>query len=165
MNGANWYGGRQGDGCTDFEASLNLILSAATFAKLKPGELPETLLVVSDMQFNGADRFFQVSSKYDKMIDKFKMAGYTCPVIVFVNARANAPGDFPASSNIPGAICITGWSQDIFDMLTSMTPDELLKCVARDMVKKTVCHEGYGLARQVARKIIEGNNDDDMDSC
>ena len=85
-------------GSTNFEAALQLILDACVAAKLPESELPEGLVVISDMQFDAAagrgcygweeQKSEKWETKYEKIAAQWKAAGYSkVPRIVFWNVR------------------------------------------------------------------------------
>ena len=112
---------------TDIEAVFDLILKTAIANNLKQEELPESILIISDMEFDMARRKWNygfedndldqdtlmeiISNKYD---DK----GYEMPKLIFwnVNSRTDT---IPITKNKNGLILVSGFSTSIFNMVCS----------------------------------------------
>lgn len=81
---------------TDIEAAFDLILDTAVDNKVPQKDMPRSLIIISDMQFDQAAYFVDRSEGsfkdyYTIMKEKFEKAGYTIPHIIFwdVDARDN----------------------------------------------------------------------------
>lgn len=94
---------------TDLEAVFTLILNTATKAKIKQKDMPETLLILSDMQFNEATD--NKKTAYGMIKQQYKEAGYSLPKIVFWNLRA-VDKTFPVT-NKEGVAMVSGFSPSI----------------------------------------------------
>lgn len=81
MQAANW------DGSTNLEAVFDLILRTAVKVHAPQEDMPSTLYIVSDMEFNWA-----VSDPdktiYENAKEKFKAFGYEIPAVVFHNVNS-----------------------------------------------------------------------------
>lgn len=94
---------------TNLHAAMKKILDVATKGNVPQEEMPEILLIMSDMQFDHCTRYDDSSME---MIErKFKDAGYTVPKIVFwnLNAYDNAPVKFDKN----GTALVSGFSPAI----------------------------------------------------
>jgi len=102
-------------GSTDIQAAFQLILDVAVSEKLAPNDLPKTLFIYSDMQFNSADRDFAGSSAttFQNVQAMFKKAGYTAPSIVFWNLNGRSNNDFPVKVDTPGVALMSGFSGEL----------------------------------------------------
>ena len=95
---------------TNLEAVFALILDKAREHGLAPEELPKTLLILSDMQFDGC--VLNGNRNALAMIDSmYARHGYVRPNIVFWNLRA-ATG-VPAKVNESGVALVSGFSPSI----------------------------------------------------
>lgn len=110
---------------TDIVAVFRLILDTAIKNKLKQEELPDKLVIVSDMEFNEVVQVTAVfnSNTFDSQdmlfeyIEKmFKDKGYELPHLVFWNVN-NRNGGIPMIKNERGLTLISGFSAKAFDML------------------------------------------------
>jgi len=119
---------------TDLAAVFTLVLQRAVGAKLPPEEMPGTLLIISDMQFDTADSGWNQSAL--QMIDKkYESAGYSRPQIVFWNVRDSI--GVAAKSDSKGVALVSGYSPSIMKQLcgTIETP--------MDIMLKTLNSERY----------------------
>lgn len=108
-------------GSTDVEAAFDLMLNTAIRHKCSSDEIPENLIIVSDMEFNSC----VTSSRWgtsnatlmERIAAKWSAAGYTMPKLIFWNVNAR-------NDNIPmkakdGITFVSGASPVIFEMIMS----------------------------------------------
>ncbi|MBQ6368306.1 MAG: DUF2828 family protein [Erysipelotrichaceae bacterium] len=114
---------------TDLEAAFDLVLRTAVRNKVKQEELPESIVVITDMEFDqcvsGNDLF------YDTMKAKYEAFGYQIPNIVFWNVRSGK-NTYHASFDRPGVQLASGQSPVVFESLAkgvNMTPQEYMLSV------------------------------------
>lgn len=99
---------------TNFEKALRVILKTAVKKKAMQEDLPKTIIVVTDMQF---DVCTGNASKdwtfYEKIKKLYKYEGYTIPAIVFwnVNSVSNV---FQTTSRLEGVKMASGQSPSVF---------------------------------------------------
>lgn len=111
------------DMSTNLQAVFDLILNTAKKHDLSQGDLPVSILIISDMQFNAA-----CSNKTNfQIIDrKFKDAGYERPQLVFWNVNAFNK-DQPVSKDERGTVLCSGSSPSVIKYIlfgTMITPLE-----------------------------------------
>ena len=119
----------QNDDCsnTDIEKAFMLILKTATSHNLKQDEIPKNILIISDMEFDGACEYpiydensFNAYQKtlFDHISEKYAQAGYKMPRLVFwnVNSRTNT---IPMKENENGVTLVSGFSPTIASMVFS----------------------------------------------
>ena len=109
-------------------------MKTAVNNKLKQEDLPESILFISDMEFDEArrDGYCYYGKDEDEMkeednalmkiiSDKYKSKGYKLPKLIFwnVNSRTDT---IPVTKNDNGLILVSGFSTSIFKMVCS---DEL----------------------------------------
>ena len=113
---SNW------SGSTNCEAAFDLILNTAIKNNVSNDEMPKSLIIISDMEFDYCgDRQWTF---YDKMKAKFAQYGYEIPTIIFwnVNSRHDI---FHADKDKKGVILVSGQSAGTFKNLIGaigMTP-------------------------------------------
>ena len=96
---------------TDLIAVFDLILDVACKNKIAPEDMPETLMIISDMQFDQACKsnkrtnFEQIEKKYNK-------SGYSRPKLVFWNVNASG-GTMPVKFDESGTCLVSGCSPSI----------------------------------------------------
>ena len=119
---------------TDIESVFNLILSTAIKNKCKQEELPKTILIVSDMEFDDATTLaYHDDSDWETLFEgierKFKENGYNLPKLVFwnVNSRTNT---IPCTQNDNGVILLSGFSKNLMRMVMSSELDPYRALVA-----------------------------------
>lgn len=100
---------------TNLEAVFSLVLDQATRFNLPESEMPTTLLIMSDMEFNQATRSRQ--SALDMIREKYETAGYTMPKLVFWNIQSRNAGNFPVQVGDNGTALVSGFSPAILKSL------------------------------------------------
>lgn len=96
---------------TDLEAVFKLILDKAVGSKLQESEMPNQILILSDMQFNQAidDHNF---SAMDMIKSEYQKHGYELPEIIFWNLQSRGR-DIPVRFDEAGTALISGFSPAI----------------------------------------------------
>ena len=115
---------------TDIEAVFMLILQTAVNAHMTQSDLPDRILIVSDMEFDCATSYtskklYGMKSLFDELADRFAQYGYKMPKLVFwnVNSRTNT---IPMTENEAGIIMVSGYSPNIMSMIMSNQTDPWL---------------------------------------
>jgi len=120
---------------TDFEAVLRLILTSATRANLSQDDMPDTVLVLSDMQFDQCVK--NPGASVSKMITQmYHDAGYEVPNFVFWNLRTSF--GIPVKADQFGNALVSGFSPTIMLNLLGgeLTPMSImLKTLLSDRYK------------------------------
>lgn len=131
---------------TNIEATLDLILRAAQRNNLKQEEIP-AVVIVSDMEFDSAiereghwcmdDKEAEEDNRvlFETLRGRWEAAGYKLPKMVFWNV-ASRTGTVPMQENENGLLLVSGFSQNIMDMLSG--EGSML-----DILKKKLCTERY----------------------
>jgi len=99
---------------TDLQRVFTVILRAAVEHSVPANEMPDVILIPSDMQFNccgNSDQLYAIRAK-------FQQAGYEAPKVVFwqMNARA---GGIPMTMDASGAALVAGFSPSILKSVLS----------------------------------------------
>ena len=99
---------------TNLEAVFNLIVDSAVRDGLSQDELPENILILSDMQFDQC--IHAPSENAMSMIErKYKSAGYKVPNVVFWNLRTSS--GIPVKMHQSGTALVSGFSPSIMKNL------------------------------------------------
>lgn len=123
---------------TNLESAFKLILDLATTCNIRNADMPEILLILSDMQFNQAIRSDDTAMN---MIErKFTAAGYTVPKVVFWNL--NAQGNVPVTADKSGAALVSGFSPSI---MTSLLSADMSEFTPYGIMIKTIMNDRYGI--------------------
>jgi hypothetical protein len=128
-------------GSTNLEAVFDLLLATAVRHKLPQEEMPEKLIIVSDMEFNAAcgkavskkggwgyDYVEPQATFFETMKEKWVSAGYVLPEIVFWNANSQQD-NVPVTADERGVQLVSGCSPSVFTSLLSgksITPQDLM---------------------------------------
>lgn len=105
---------------TDLVKAMDKILKTAKEGNVPQEEMPQMLLILSDMQFNQCASFDD--SAMEMIARKYEAAGYDMPRIVFwnLNSRDNVPAKFDDS----GVALISGFSPAIMKAVLSGNTDQ-----------------------------------------
>ena len=102
---------------TNIQKVFELILDTAVKHNLPQEELPATLYIISDMEFNYCTRDASLTNfEYAKSL--YARHGYTLPKVVFWNV-ASRNRQQPVTMNEQGVALVSGCSPRIFSMLKS----------------------------------------------
>ena len=123
---------------TDLVKAMDKILSVAKKGNVPQEEMPEMLLILSDMQFDQCARFDDSAMK---MIGrKFEEAGYELPKIVFWNL--NAKDNVPVKYDTRGVALVSGFSPAI---MTAVLGGDADKFTPEAMMLKAVMIDRYAI--------------------
>ena len=132
MSGADW------DGSTNVEAAFDLMLKTAIDNGCSQDEIPQNLIIISDMEFNscvtsgpvsrdrwGYSRNVPGETLFETMSQKWARAGYKMPHLIFWNVQARQ-NNIPMIGN--GSVSyVSGFSPSIFEtVMTGKTGYELM---------------------------------------
>jgi hypothetical protein len=126
---SNW------DMSTDLHKAFDKILSVAVNGNVPQEEMPEMVLILSDMQFNACIRFDD--SAQEMIVRKYKDAGYNVPKVVFWNLNASY-GNSPVKFDASGTALVSGFSPAVVKPLLAgdletFTPEAvMLKTIMED---------------------------------
>lgn len=120
---------------TNIEAVFDLILQTAINKNMTQDELPQNILVLSDMEFDscattnssrgywGASR--PTSTLFNEIAKKYAAHGYKLPRLVFWNICSRT-GTIPVKENDLGVALVSGFSPAIVKMVLSNSTDPFL---------------------------------------
>jgi len=161
--------GRLGQGLsTDFQKAMDLVLSQLKAKRCRPGQEPENLIVLTDMNWDqacGSDRqSVYTGNGYRNVVktspwqthvemirEAFKRAGedmwgegqgLTMPRIVIWNI-ASSSTDFHAQSDTEGVAMLSGWSPSLFKALQTQGPDGVKPTTPMEMLRAQLDVERY----------------------
>ncbi|MBQ3683145.1 MAG: DUF2828 family protein [Succinimonas sp.] len=101
---------------TDLAAVFDLILAAALKKKARQEDLPATLYIISDMEFDAAAANSS-GSNFTTAEMKFAEHGYRLPKVVFWNVNSRNEQQ-PVTRNEQGVILVSGCSAQLFSKVT-----------------------------------------------
>jgi len=112
---------------TNIEAVFDLILSTAIKNRMSQEDIPANVLIISDMEFDGAvccnSSSYSIKANLFKVIErKYAEAGYKLPRLVFWNVNSRT-GTIPVRENDMGVALVSGFSVNICKMVMSGKTD------------------------------------------
>ena len=114
---------------TDIEAVFMLILQSAINANMKQSDLPDRILIVSDMEFDTATNqtrcVYGMKALFNELADRFAKHGYKLPKLVFWNVNSRTK-TIPMTENEMGVVLVSGFSPNIMSMVMSNQTDPWL---------------------------------------
>lgn len=123
---------------TNIEATFDLILNTAIKNNLPQEDIPERIIIISDMEFDSADDgCFGSKTNFDIIKEKFAKVGYEMPRLVFwnVNSRQN---NIPITMN-ENVQLVSGASARLFeqvlkdvsayDLMLEILNNEIYDCI------------------------------------
>lgn len=124
---------------TNLHAAFEKILDVAVKGNVPQSEMPEMVLILSDMQFNAC--VTHNDSAMEMIERKFTNAGYTIPQVVFWNL--NASDNVPVKADKSGAALVSGFSPSIMKALLAADMSEF---TPEGIMLKTIMADRYKLA-------------------
>ena len=119
---------------TNLEKAFDKLLETCIKGEVSQEEMPEAILVVSDMQINDASSQCEGDGRmtfFDRMSKRYEKVGYKMPQLVFWNVNAQR-ATFHASKNDAGASLVSGFSVNVFKQVIECigsTPYELMMSI------------------------------------
>jgi hypothetical protein len=118
---------------TNLQAAFNNLLQFGKKFKVSQEEMPETILIISDMEFDscaGGSSVFSknYSTNFDEIETKYAESGYTRPNIVFWNVNGRV-GNSPVSFKQNGTALVSGFSPSIMKSILAgenLTPESIM---------------------------------------
>jgi hypothetical protein len=113
---------------TDLMAVFKTILSAAENNSVAPEDMPEKLIIVSDMQFDQACASNK-RTNFEQIQKLYRKAGYELPQVVFWNVNAIG-GNVPIKADDTGTALVSGCSPSILKSVLSgkvISPEDVMK--------------------------------------
>ena len=117
---------------TNIEAVFDLILTTATKKKMNQGELPQNILIVSDMEFDMAVHGKLDNRLFTEIAHGFNQNGYNLPRLIFWNVNSRT-GTIPVIENDLGVALVSGFSVNIVKMVISGELDPY-KCLVDQLM-------------------------------
>jgi hypothetical protein len=108
---------------TDLQKVFDLILNAAIANETPASELPSTIYMISDMEF---DYCCDTHTNFEHIQLKYEASGYKMPTLVFWNVNASG-SNLPVQKNKQGVTLVSGFSPTVFKMVVeNKTPEQVM---------------------------------------
>lgn len=109
-------------GSTNLQSSFEVILNSAIQNNVPVEEMPETIYIISDMEFN----YCVNVTNFDGIKSKYEQSGYKLPNVVFWNVNARG-SNLPVQKDESGVALVSGFSPVIFKMaIENKTPEQVM---------------------------------------
>jgi hypothetical protein len=122
---------------TNFEAVFDLLLNTGKLFHIPPENMPDKLIVFSDMQFDEAsgesDRISE-STLHDFIMQKYADTPYKPPKLIYWNLNATNDGTFPVKALSNDVAMISGFSEMLLKVFTNndnLTPEAIVYEILR----------------------------------
>jgi hypothetical protein len=124
---------------TNLHRAFDLLLDIAVRGNVPSQDMPETLLILSDMQFDQCVRYDD--NAVQMIARKYERAGYAVPKIVFWNLN-NGYGNTPVKFDQRGTAHVSGFSPSIMKAVLS---NDLEDYTPYNVMLKTIMQDRYAL--------------------
>jgi hypothetical protein len=132
---------------TDLTASMRILFNHCKNANLKDEDLPDVMIVFSDMNFNGPSMSSSSNGnkiQVNQIIQAAERCGYTkIPKIIFWNLSTNGKGAKVAPIDKHGVISISGFSPKVLNSLSEILQGETLEVSTDTAIIETLCSDRY----------------------
>jgi len=121
---------------TNIEAVFDLILTTAIRAGMKQTDIPQNILILSDMEFDMATSGSSIINKklFEDINARYNRVGYKLPRLVFWNLNSRT-GTIPVIENDLGVALVSGFSVNIVKMVLSGELDPY-KCLVEQLMSE-----------------------------
>ena len=108
---------------TNLQAVFDLVLNTAVKNSTPAEQLPETIYIISDMEF---DQCCDTHTNFEHIKSKYQTSGYAMPNLVFWNVNASG-SNLPTQKNEQGVALVSGFSPVIFKIaVEGKTPEAIM---------------------------------------
>lgn len=136
---------------TNIEAVFDLVLDTAIKFHMTQEDLPDNILISSDMEFDEcaeSNDGYGVSQKlFDVIAKRYADAGYKLPRLVFWNIGSST-GTIPVKENELGVALVSGFSPAIVKMVLSNSTDPL------ECLLEQINSERYAAVEEALKDVI-----------
>lgn len=103
---------------TNIEAAFDMLLNTAIKSRCRQSDLPKTIIVVSDMQFDAQRGRYGSSNAtlMENIAYKWQRAGYQMPELVYWNVQARGNNVIPMQAK-DGITFVSGFSPVLFEQI------------------------------------------------
>jgi hypothetical protein len=122
---------------TNLHSAFAEILRVAKSGNVSQENMPDTVLILSDMQFDSCVRYDD--SALQMIRRKYEEAGYKMPSVVFWNLTARAENT-PVKTNDKGVALVSGFSPAIMATVLGADPEEFTPYA---LMMQTIMNERY----------------------
>jgi len=130
---------------TNLERVFRLVLDAAVSHDLPKSEMPEAIVIISDMQFDSCVEDGNNPTAYEMITEMYNDAGYPVPKLVFWNVAQQNYGNLPVTQHKYGAVLVGGCKPGLFEqILSGKTPvDFMMQVLESERYSSIVLEERH----------------------
>lgn len=140
---------------TDIEKTMMLILRTAIKNHCSQEDMPGSVLIISDMQFDSAvqhryeyNHDNTLQTLFEDIADRYEAAGYKLPKMIFWNVAGQINKTIPMQKNDLGVILISGFSVQLLDMVMSGETDPY------KAILKTINSARYDAVEEAVKPVL-----------
>ena len=114
---------------TNLERVFQLVLDSAVRSNVSESEMPTTILILSDMEFDKCTE--NDVTAFERARQQYASAGYELPKIIFWNLDAKS-SNYPVKFDETGTAMVSGFSPTILKQILaggSITPESIMRNV------------------------------------
>lgn len=134
---------------TNLESVFDLILKTATRRRYKQSDMPKSLLIISDMNFNQATMGRVNDTFYHKMKEKYEKKGYNLPTVIFWYVNSDTA---TVEKDEMGTITVSGFSKSIFQNILKLNLDEIEQYTPEKAMLETISQERYNMVDRFIKR-------------
>lgn len=144
---------------TDIEKVMILVLNTAKRNHLSQEEMPERIVICSDMQFDSCCVVYDNAARYgyhradetlfETIAKRFNDAGYLMPKICFWNLSGQVNNTIPMKQNELGVVLASGFSVQLMNMFMSGETDPY------KVLLETINNKRYDLVEETVKPYIK----------
>lgn len=123
---------------TNLHAAFDMLLDIAVKGNVKAEDMPKTLMIFSDMQFNQCVRFDD--SAQEMIARKYSTAGYEVPKVVFWNLGIYADKSTPIRFDDKNVCHVSGFSPS---MMKTVLADNMENYTPYNVMLQTIMKDRY----------------------
>lgn len=141
----NLKGMNSDHGATNIHKMYELLLSHARSVNASEEDMPDVIMILSDMQFSGGSVYGwngTPETVLENMRRQYVKAGYQMPVVIYWNVNA-LPDSSPIKADDQGVLMVNGFSQDVLRHILRMSKDDLRQFTPVGMMLSALTSEPY----------------------
>lgn len=102
---------------TNFEAVFDLLINAGLMFNIPSEEMPDTVVVLSDMQYDAADYNLNENTLHNTIVEKYSGTPYTPPRFIYWNLSASYGETFPVKAVSNNVAMVSGFSEQLLKVI------------------------------------------------
>lgn len=125
---------------TDLNSAFSEVLNIATKHKVSQEDMPDVILIMSDMQFDASCKYNETALQMMKR--KYEEAGYNMPGVVFWNLSNYGSDNTPVKVDDRGVVLVSGFSPNLME---TVLEGDFKDFTPYSMMLKVLMKDAYNL--------------------